>query len=235
MKDLPILFSAPMVRAIMAGKKTQTRRVVKPQPSQHHWDDFLAGYSFRQKLLKTNKGLCVKFSHWLNGTEDGVEWVKCPYGQPENIIWVRETFSGPYVCTGFPPSQWADFADIWYWADGEPQFGDWTIPKPSIHMPRKFSRLTLKITDIRVERLQDITREDAKDEGIPEHYSEALEIFGEKMLSDRALHFWDNHTSVENFQWLWDSINGKPRKDGQDISWQANPLVWVIEFERVET
>lgn len=228
--ERPILFSAPMVNAILEGRKTMTRRVVKPQPDE----DGLAFDLERGQRMDTSERV-----------------YKCPYGKPGDTLWVRETFSGPYVMTGVPPSQWVDgllMPDIWYWADGDPKEGDWTIPKPSIHMPRFASRLTLKITDIRVERLQDISEEDAKAEGVPPNWCGLLtEGDGSTMKWSPEKHgfleqpcdlpdeddyyFADARTA---FKSLWDSINGKPRNDGVDISWQANPWLWIVEFERVE-
>jgi len=222
--DRPILFSAPMVRAILEGRKGMTRRVIKLQPDE----DGLAFDLEREQWMDTSERV-----------------YKCPYGRQGDIFYVRETWATAVGWDDKPPRElWGKGLPFWYAADGAkiftgaktggPAFLVRGRNRPSIHMPRFASRLTLKITNIRAERLQDISREDAKAEGIPEHYSEALGVFGEKMLSDRALHFWDNHTSVENFQWLWDSINGKPRNNGVDISWQVNPYVWVVSFEKME-
>lgn len=125
-----------MVRAVIAGVKTQTRRTMS---ERHRW-------------------------HFIEAEGDpGL----CPYGVPGDRLWVREAFSGHHDWEGQPPSDWRGVENdpIWYWADGNPQRGDWTKPKPSIHMPRRFSRITLEVTGVRVERLQDISEADAKAEG----------------------------------------------------------------------
>lgn len=203
MAERGILFSAPMVRALLAGTKTQTRRAVKPQPIMRD------GEPIWPKDARRPKG---------RGFED------CPYGRPGDRLWVRETWcqtsTHGIVCR----------------ADGEisDEFGPW---KPSIHMPRWASRITLEITDVRVERLQEISEADAIAEGI-------------ERLKDHPLGFpvWkvcdhqDGTPGVEvldyvgrdwtkdprrAYQALWLSINGPG-------SWDANPWVWVIEFRRID-
>ena len=136
MKERPILFSGPMIRALLAGTKTQTRRIVKPQP----------------------KNRLVYALDWYDadGVHPGVK-VKCPYGRGGDLLWVRETF--------FPRLQ--NTAAI-YRADSPDDgmaemYGGW---KPSIFMPRTLSRLTLEVTNVRAERLHDISEEDAKAEGV---------------------------------------------------------------------
>ena len=127
---------------------------------------------------------------------------KCPYGKKDDLLWVRETLK--------VYDDWNIIykADIMSYLDYPNML--W---KPSIFMPKKYARIWLKIKDIRVEWIQDITEEDALSEGIP-----IASI---------------NKSPVQEFQYLWDSINGKPRKNGVDISWEANPYVWVVEFERI--
>ena len=183
MKERPILFKAEMVRAILSGKKTQTRRVVKP-PAPY---------------VPSDSGVDI-----LVATDQ----IRCPYGKPGDRLWVREQFSGDYACDGYPPREWPEDCPIWYWADGQVEYGDWTKPKPSIHMPRKFSRIDLLIKDIRVERLQDITTEDVIKEGIPDS------------------EFLDRWNARHYFRKLWDSINGKT------YPWESNPWLWIVEFER---
>ena len=163
MTERPILFSAPMVRAILDGNKTQTRRVVKLKP------DYMETF-----LRLPNKVAC------------------CPYGQPGGRLWVRETFED---CES------ALHSCVLYRADGGTPGTKWT---PSIHMPRWASRITLEITGVRVERLQDISEEDAISEGTP------FPCGG-----------W-----VGGYQKLWESIHGPG-------SWDLNPWVWVVEFKRV--
>lgn len=190
MRELPILFSAPMVRAILEGRKTQTRRIVKPQPSMER-DCEPEGYSW----VPMHKGR--ELSHH-----------QCPYGQPGDRLWVRETFSGPWCMGDTQPSKWGRSSRIWYWADGNPEEDDWTRPRPSIHMPRWASRITLEVTGVRVERLQSISPEDCLAEGISGYASTGR--------CDLTSCYAD----------LWESINGPG-------SWEANPWVWIVEFQRI--
>lgn len=182
----PILFSAPMIRALLAGTKTQTRRTVKPQP------DAIWG---------------------VEHTDSGEVSIRCPYGQPGDLLWVRETFRGAAGYDESPPSRWGN-KPIWYTADGEPDKSAWWHlsyrSRPGIHMPRWASRLTLRITEVRVERLQRITRGDAMDEGCP--------------FSNMA----DGPDPREWYADLWNAINGPD-------SWPANPWVWALTFEVIQS
>lgn len=145
---------------------------------------------------------------------------------------MREAFSGPHCmdasdgCKAVPPSKWGDCSRIWYWADGNPTEGDWTRPRPSIHMPRWASRILLEITAVRVERLQDISEADAQAEGV------------ERVVAGVGWRRYCDPDSEEvgvppcgdarrSFRSLWKFING-------DESWSANPWVWVVEFKRAE-
>lgn len=178
MKERPILFSAPMVRAILEGRKTQTRRVIKPQPESHLDPDSVKGA-------------------WESGFID----VKCPYGQPGDRLWVRETFA--WLPDGLNADQ--NHGRYHYRADGDLAV-KW---QPSIHMPRIASRITLRIKDVRVERLQDISDADALAEGVDQ--------------TNTSIRGY----AAERFKRLWSSINGAD-------SWHSNPWVWVIEFKKVE-
>ncbi len=189
MKERPILFSVPMVRALLDGSKTQTRRVVKPQPS--------LGQEFSGRVL-------------------------CPYGQPGDRLWVREAFSGPHHQDRHPPRDWRSTDEIHYWADGCPtNCGDWTKPRPGMFMPRWASRITLGVIGVRVERLQDITEDDARAEGITD--GGCLNC-GESETTCGCLN--PQPDARDSFIYLWQSINGPG-------SWAANPWVWVVEVERV--
>ncbi len=191
----PILFNADMVRAILEGRKTQTRRVVKPDPEIA--DSF---------IIRDDGTIsaCHVDPPCFPGDTGGVDYdeIRCPYGQPGDRLWVRETFANIGL-KGYPPT-W------FYRADGDelPPFdgrcedNKW---RPSIHMPRAASRIDLEITAVRVERVQDISVEDALDEGI--------------------VHSTLNCPRME-FAQLWNKINGPD-------AWDQNPWVWVIEFERV--
>jgi hypothetical protein len=193
MKERPILFSAPMVRAILDGAKTQTRRIVKPQPEFRHGCFFNPGDS--------------------TGYGPGLFISNCRYGQPRDRLWVRETF----VCDDYrypngPIDELKE--ELFYRADDENPFEapEGKFWKPSIHMPRWASRINLEITGVRVERLRDISEEDAQAEGAqPSLVGADLDY-----LKYRA-----------GYQTLWESING-------DGSWEVNPWVWIVEFQRVE-
>lgn len=213
-RSWPILFSGEMVRAILAGQKTQTRRVVRNIPA--------------------------RTSDWIFGPErDGKWWpttgddytgsgVRCPYGVVGDRLWVRESFAGPdHIGDG---DQGVVGFGIQYKADGEfrahgdcgcdgPCGGVLIVHpwKPSIHMPREFSRISLEITSIRVERLQEITPRDAIAEGIDE--------YGHELHTEIERDRQRNRTAVENYALLWDSLNAS-----RGYSWEANPFVWRIAF-----
>jgi hypothetical protein len=191
-RERPILFSGPMVRAILAGRKTQTRRVVKPQPrgdgittineAPGWWDVAILPGGF-------DNGGCMPIAE-----------IKCPYGQPGDRLWVRETFAPNYFDTGGTAyrAEWRQYIDG---ICGEPAW------KPSTHMPRRFSRITLEITDVRVERLQEISEADAIAEGAQCPGVPAS-------LTDRGA-----------FAKLWNKINGP-------FAWDDNPWVWVVAFRK---
>lgn len=194
MKELPIRFSGPMVKAILDGSKTQTRRVVKQD---------------RDGLLD-----CKPTPAW----DAFWQCVACPYGKPGDRLWVRETFGiddedGSVLYFADPDTaQNAEHARIC--EDRYPR------RRPSIHMPRWASRILLEITDVRVERVQDISEADAQAEGI--EYSERFAGYCIGM----AEHY-HSHDPRLSYASLWESINGPD-------SWAANPWVWVVEFRRIE-
>ncbi|MEW5507120.1 hypothetical protein [Pseudomonas antarctica] len=205
-KERPILFSAPMVRAILEGRKTVTRRAVKAQPSS--------------KADIGSFGVGQPFIRNPDVTKPNPE---CPYGRPGDRLWVRETF-GLQVRnygggTGEHIVYRATNPDAIYCKSAEGQ--EYPIKwKPSIHMPRHSSRILLEITVVRVEQLQDITEEQAKAEGV-------------RLYTDHAeLGDWWHVEGIEtysadprkSFELLWSSVGG---------DWQANPWVWVVEFKRV--
>ena len=238
MKARPILFSGPMVRAILDGSKTQTRRVVKPQPSNFvggvnpkntpkHPAPYFDSYCSERKSAVNPRGMSENWCWWTEDDRQGADWIKCLYGKPGDLLWLRETFAiectreyhgmvsdappqdRPYCIVENCDGEGSDYWRIPHYAasDGEPMIcddGERTRWKPSIHMPRWASRLTLEITAVREERLRDISEEDARAEGIPnvEYCRFAKESFCD----------------------LWQSINGQE-------SWSANPWVWVIEFK----
>jgi hypothetical protein len=200
-RERPIIFSAPMVRAILDGSKTQTRRKV------------LLG---RWQIEERDDG-----SPWpwlYDEKRGGDSWLRCPYGQPGDRLWVREKFQ-PLFAEGIDSHDGVDwktgkgYAVSYPATDGIHEFVDMDdnltdACKPSIHMPRWASRITLEVTGIRVERLQDISEKDANAEGVK-----------------HSLHLPGGRFARENFAHLWWTIHG-------DESWEANPLVWVVEFKR---
>lgn len=209
MKERPILFSAPMVRAILAGTKTQTRRVVKPQPVMRDGDDCVIEYANGKQRHSGPADYLL--GHVL-------PTYACPYCQPGDRLWVRETF-----ITG------CEMDDNGYFkVDDEGNYlvwyaGDWpSDPKwrQSIHMPRWASRITLEITGVRVERLQDISEADAIAEGVP-----AVSSGGVTLFTTTGVNCFQ--AAKDAYAALWESINGPG-------SWDANPFVWVVEFRRVK-
>ena len=212
LKERPILFSAPMVRATLEGRKTVTRRAIKVQPHIDASGNFCVGSS---NYGQNGYGKPVT-KHFVNGC--------CPYGKPGDRLWVRETFID-LRGTGVehrpdpdgPLQRYAYAADCRPGSHSDEARKDFGLKyKPSIHMPRAACRILLEITDVRVERLQDITYEQAVAEGV--HRGPLREW----CASDEggACHKYP----VPAFRDLWQSVGG---------NWDANPWVWVVEFKRV--
>lgn len=212
-KERPILFSGPMVRALLDGRKSQTRRVVKPQPpvgwDRTAWSD-------------------APTMGWTAQEAPARDWhiVRCPYGTIGDRLWVRETFFDN--CPGE-----RDMEQVYYRADGEPDFDGESITRdgpgwtPSIHMPRWASRLTLEITGVRVERVQDISEADARAEGAESRTCRCT-LDGQTTCSPGMI-CEAGRSDRDWYRDTWDSINGK--RPG--CSWADNPFVWVLEFRRV--
>jgi hypothetical protein len=199
MKERPILFRAEMVRAILEGPKTQTRRVVKPQPLSVVSAD---GHAPLKEVIS-------QVPMWPMTGPGRDRCCPCPYGVPGDRLWVREGFA--YTPKGTPFYR-ADF-------DHDKNLsvvGGW---KPSIHMPRWASRITLEITDVRVQRVQEIGEEDAKAEGVLR-----LGATSPDLVSGN-----EGHEYRISFVELWDSINAT-----RGFSWENNPWVWALTFRRVE-
>lgn len=187
MNEKPILFNSEMVNAILSGRKTQTRRIIK---------------------LDHERGMVNPVVRGRNGEISSITCrlapMLCPLGKPGDQLWVREAFAAG-LCTESTLAYRATHKT----EDLEEDWGETIKWTPSIHMPRWASRINLLITGVRVERLQDISDADASAEGCKISSMQSGEC-----LSDM-------------FARLWKSIYG-------DESWQANPWVWVIEFERME-
>ena len=209
-RERPILFSAPMVRALLAGTKTQTRRIVKPQPATTaRWGGWITCSTARE-----NEGKAM----WGHGEHlDRPHYVRCPYGQPGDRLWVRETTSESEPCFLGGKAQ----PTVWYRADNNrPMWADrkWT---PSILSPRRLSRITLEITEVRVQRLTDISGDDVVAEGI--RRPSAMTIVELSAFAGTTETSWLRNQYLA----LWQSLNGPG-------SWDANPWVWVVEFKRVQ-
>lgn len=201
-----MIFNGEMVRAILDGRKTQTRRIVKVQPDTPEFG--------LRRIIESSIANEIGMYFWSQEDARGIKarskQFYCPYGDVGDRIWVRETFS-PVPDHEEP----AGCSALLYAADGNGPYGKWV---PSIHMPRWASRLTLEITGVRVERLNSISQEDAQAEG--------MELTGWRPTysdPDSGGEVW---TPYDNFAQLWESIYGEG-------SWHANPWVWVIEFKVV--
>lgn len=228
MSEKPILFSGEMVRAILAGRKTQTRRVVKQGPVLDSYNEI---------------------GSWDGPGDEGEYTLSlCPYGKPGDTLWVRETWycddyrvqRGPYKEVDGAKEMTVYRAD-----DPTPYEAEQPTWRPSIHMPRWASRITLRVTDVRVERVQDISEEDAIAEGIQVFGATPKDVLVAIMatmtpVSRRAflasalalaIGVLDviagrrEPTNAQAYAVLWDKINAKKHP------WSANPWAWVVKFE----
>ena len=242
--ERPILFSAPMVQALLAGTKTQTRRIVKPQPislGNGVWE-------FGDKILASDSEMQEHLFHEVYGTKG------TPYGSlwgddRGDRMWVRETLIARDCAYG---RKVAYAADNLYLRNGRTEIDlpnggrhveapEWKWQRkslPSIHMPRWASRITLEITDVRVQRLAEISEEDAIAEGI---HSNNFTGWGDEpgIPSMPEPTVYQDYSSthrlgcnwlespVDSYRTLWNSINGPG-------SWDANPFVWCVSFRRIE-
>lgn len=212
-RERPIIFSGEMVRAILDGRKTQTRRVVVPQPPRVVSGWFPLGDVFKPILtLPPWDGVLGSASHKAALAEFDAfdnECIRCPFGQRGDRLWVREEWSAPDGCECVETCHIP--AHVYYTADASGYEGARhnRIRSP-IHMPRWASRLTLEVTGVRIERVQDITYSDVLAEGCP------VESVG----ASPDDHAW--------YQQAWDALNAK-----RGYGWDVNPWVWVVAFKRV--
>jgi hypothetical protein len=210
-KETGLMFKAPLVRAILEGRKIQTRRILKPQPAPNHPHDGGTKWVLQRGLhvpvgsvghlsVREKMGLC------------------CPMGKPGDRIYVRETWQH----VNFPLGPYQEGAPVFYRADylheSDPDYADAerTIRRnwlPSIHMPKHAARIWLEITGVRVERLQQITEADCIAEGAPGGHGS---IPGYPYSA----------TPLEHFRHIWESTGG---------DWAANPWVWLIDFKTIST
>ncbi|RGS67274.1 hypothetical protein DWX81_07400 [Roseburia inulinivorans] len=215
---LPILFNTEMVRAILDGRKTCTRRLVKPQPDEKHT------YPLGFVTDSTEKKEVGCFGFGIDEYGGSIKYVKTPY-QPGDILYVRETWQYLYKLDGNEQII-EDTGKYYYAATDTISFNTYVdenglehehVPwKPSIHMPKEAARIWLKVTDVRVERLQEITSEQICREGVEVEYPHVL----------------NGEEKRYAFSTLWNSTIKK--SDIDRYGWDANPYVWVISFERCE-
>lgn len=232
-KERPILFSGPMVRAILEGRKTQTRRVVNPQPEMEMdgeiCNDGSGGYDWAPVWPEGHKK-AGKFMGWSD----------CPYGKPGDMFYVKEKHKYyDWTEDGEPFIQYAADGEVRLCRVDSEEWGEKIVEvwaklsaiknyliqnracdqkwRPSIHMPRWASRITLEIVAVRFERLQDISEDDAIAEGIH------VDVNGHAFTSDDDIRWLGPRTA---FCDLWQSAYGPG-------SWEKNPFVWVIEFKRI--
>ena len=206
-RELPILFNIEMVKAILNGKKTCTRRIVKGYiPTDAEF-----GYT----AFTPKDAISCRGTFETDHQEYGEKFFKLPY-QRGDILYVRETWGKGYEEGTYIYKADDKLADL-------PTFKDSTklIYHPSIHMPKEAARIWLKVTDVRVERLQDITEDGAKEEGA--NFKNGKNVGLEEKM---------RRTAIERFAEIWNSTIKKSALDR--YGWDANPFVWVIEFERCE-
>ena len=230
MRELPILFSTPMVQAILNGTKTQTRRIFKDENGEARISTDVT------RVNVSTNGVATLTFPLADGTfATKVYTYKCPYGGIGDRLWVRETWAnterGDLLSKPLIPFYYNKA--IAYKADCDKEVfslgGNYTPREydfkwhPSIHMPRWASRITLEITNIRLERVQDITEEDARAEGV-ERQKDGL--YKDYLLRE---HVSGCSTSEASFQTLWESINAK-----RGFGWGKNLWVWAIGFQRVK-
>ena len=241
MREHPLLMKGPLVRATLEGRKTQTRRPIKCGCNHLHeggnpvklfgeWSLSRPPHQYTGGDLYYWRGKRPELGDWIETVQTDVDdcltsRVACPLGKAGDRLWVREN---GWERPDRTRKQMREGADTWapyyYDADGicvADIDGFGFKRRPSIHMPRWASRITLEITAIRVERLQEISEEDAEAEGVYEHLREP------QVECDGQVWHFPDASFVRGYISVWESIHGPG-------SWAANPFVWVLEFKRVE-
>lgn len=232
-KERPILMSAPMVQAILEGRKTQTRRIVKSKSDLNHYNKVFVlsrdeynndvAPEFKEKVV-AKKPMALFFRNFINDLD-----IECPYGNVRERLWVRETFFEVYDDQFRPTGKYCYAATHQGYVHVLDEDGGIKINKdgsdaspwkPSIHMPRKASRILLEITGIRAERLQDISEDDAIAEGIL--FNGDYELWWDYQREQ-----WICVDPIDSYKSLICKINGPE-------TWERNPWVWVVEFKVIE-
>ena len=212
MKERPILFSTEMVRAILDGRGTQTRRTRGLSFIEHI--PFGTGL-YKEPYQKEDGQWYYQVQTKVDDSQENL--LKCPYGQIGDVLWVRETWLSD------PRGSVDGKSDCFYYKADLPDPSTWNgYWKPSIFMPKAACRIRLQITNIRVERVQNITEADAIAEGIEFWYSD---LFQETRYKDYMCPISDWRTPISSYRSLWEKINGKG-------SWESSPWVWCISFKR---
>ncbi|MFA5378198.1 MAG: hypothetical protein WC455_20765 [Dehalococcoidia bacterium] len=214
MKKHPILMSTTMIQAILDGRKTQTRRVIKPQPTISACGLILHGAEWLEQYM-TSENEIVHIGDYSKRH-------RCPYGQVGDHLWCKETWASDCTCEN------PECNGVIYKAG----YAGKIIPdkwRPSIFLPRKFSRLTLEITEIRVQRVQEITDKEIQAEGVEVTFFEPGEFGIANPCATGVVDLPNGYTIYTTargcFTALWNSINGKK------YPWESNPYVWAITFK----
>ena len=246
MKERPILFNAEMVQAILSGRKTQTRHIIKPNKwEKEYWEKaeqlinagtHYAEFAYRtttHKRAEQENNFIVRHEQVKAGTtamandtllhqDYEAPPIYCPLGQAGDHLWVRESWSTHACFNDISSKYLSDCRSIHYWADGDCETGK---KRPSTQMPRWASRILLEITKIRVERLNDISESDCLKEGIVDGCCLRCR-FEACRCKDRKPDL------IQGFAREWSSVNGFFPNGGK--AWRDNPWVWVVEFKVIE-
>ena len=249
--EKPILFNTEMVKAILAGRKTQTRRLIRPQPEGQLSYIFGGSHPGKWTYMSRPEAKAWDVDESVIHEEEGKFWTPPCHG--DDVLYVRETWNYGYVDSdwkeGCPPEHWFEEMDwkgkdhdflrgisrFWYLADDDEPLYDlkW---KPSIHMPREAARIFLKVKRVRVERLQDISYDDVQAEGMDMdawyEYDEWQHQTGDGLAADGTHVIYETMRGFFGHK-VWDATM-QSLEQYEKYGWDANPWVWVIEFERLE-